>query len=78
MLGLKRLLQSNYYPTYEVTRSVAYLLIQPVSFARWPLLLCLFPHINFSSFPYWLFADFLNFYEYGHIRKYAHTHNLLS
>ena len=55
MLGLERLLQSNYYPASGITPSATYFPVRPAHSTRWPLLLCPFPILNFSSSPYWLF-----------------------
>ena len=64
MLGLERLLQSNYHPASEITPSATYFPIRPAHSTRWPLLLCPFPASIFLHLPIdFLFADF---YEIVH------------
>ena len=59
MLGLERLLQSNYHPASEITPSATYFPIRPAHSTRWPLLLCPFPASIFLPLPIdFLFADF--------------------
>ena len=59
MLGLERLLQSNYHPASEITPSATYFPIRPAHSTRWPLLLCPFPASIFLHLPIdFLFADF--------------------
>ena len=55
MLGLERLLQSNYHPASEITPSATYFPIRPAHSTRWPLLLCPFPASIFLHLP----IDFL-------------------
>ena len=58
MLGLERLLQSNYHPASEITPSATYFPIRPAHSTRWPLLLCPFPASIFLHLPIdFLFAD---------------------
>ena len=60
MLGLERLLQSNYHPASEITPSATYFPIRPAHSTRWPLLLCPFPASIFLHLPIdFLFADFV-------------------